>query len=450
MTLKELQAQRNEAAEALRTAAAAITEVAEDATEDTLDELQRSFDEAKETHDRVKAQVEQRELVEEAVRNAPIVPVEDDPEPEADPKSPQVRVGKESLTYERSNNDTRSFFSDLYLAYKGDDEARGRLQQHKREMIEERALSSTAGAGGELVAPLYLQEQWIALARAARPVADAVTHMPLPQNTNSIVIPKILTGTATATQQDNAAVQSTDATTGTITVPVITIAGQQDVARQLMERSVPGVDEVLFADLTADYNTKVDLQVLAGSGAGGNAKGISNVTAPNTSTYTDATPTVPELYSKIADAIQLIHTNRFLPPNLIVMHPRRWGWFLAALDTQNRPLVPPTAPVNPIGVLESVSSENLVGQLQGLPVIVDSSVTIVNGAGVNEDRIFVLRTQDQILMEDTPVKTKVFEEVLSNTLAIRLQVYNYLAFTPDRYPKSISIISGTGLITPTF
>jgi hypothetical protein len=35
--------------------------------------------------------------------------------------------------------------------------------------------------------------------------------------------------------------------------------------------------------------------------------------------------TVQGIYSAIANAIQLIHTKRFLPPEVIVMHPRPLG-----------------------------------------------------------------------------------------------------------------------------
>ena len=49
------------------------------------------------------------------------------------------------------------------------------------------------------------------------------------------------------------------------------------------------------------------------------------------------------VYSAIANAIQTVHTTRFLPPEVIVMHPRRWGWFLSLLDDQQRPLFLPVA-----------------------------------------------------------------------------------------------------------
>ena len=58
-------------------------------------------------------------------------------------------------------------------------------------------------------------------------------------------------------------------------------------------------------------------------------QGIIGTSGTQTVTYTAASPTAGSLYAKIADGIQQIHTNRFLPPDLIVMHPRRWGWLTA-------------------------------------------------------------------------------------------------------------------------
>jgi hypothetical protein len=44
------------------------------------------------------------------------------------------------------------------------------------------------------------------------------------------------------------------------------------------------------------------------------------------------------------------------------------------------------------------------------------------------------------------MRTRVLQEVLSGTLQVRLQVYNYVAFMANRRPEAISVISGTGLI----
>src|SRR3569832_61533 len=106
-----------------------------------------------------------------------------------------------------------------------------RLERNSREFeVETRALSTTDGAGGAIVTPQWMIPDYVAQARAARPEADRVRIMPLPTGTDSLNVPKLLTGTATAQQgTQNTAVQNTDATTGSVTANVVTIAGQQVV-----------------------------------------------------------------------------------------------------------------------------------------------------------------------------------------------------------------------------
>lgn len=360
----------------------------------------------------------------------------------------------ERRVYEKGNG--RSYFADLMRAHiHGDDEARGRLQNHAQDVAtatEYRDLTRVDTAGGYFVPPSWLVDQAIDIARAGRPFANLVTNQPLPGGTDSINIPKITTGTATAIQTaDNAAVQETDLVDTVVTAGVKTIAGQQDVAIQLLDQSPVAFDELIFRDLMADYATKVNVQVLSGSGAAGQVQGTLGTTGVNAVTYTDTTPTVAELYAKLADAVQQIHTGRFLPPTVIVMHPRRWGWFLAALDSSNRPLVVPNAsnPVNAVGIAGEPASQAVVGTIMGLPVVTDPSIPTNVGVGTNEDQIIVMRASDLVLWE-SGIRSRVLPDVGSGTLTVRLQVYGYVAFTAARLPKSISVISGTGLIAPTF
>jgi hypothetical protein len=66
-----------------------------------------------------------------------------------------------------------------------------------------------------------------------------------------------------------------------VSAPVRTIAGQQDFAIQLLDQSPWGWDEVVLEDLLADYNAKLDVQVISGSGAAGQVTGILNVAGIN-------------------------------------------------------------------------------------------------------------------------------------------------------------------------
>lgn len=368
-----------------------------------------------------------------------------------------VRVGYEPTTYRRGGE--FSYFRDLARSNPGSGDVDGRaverLQRHRQEMdklhadagMETRAnMTRTDGAGGEFVPPLWLVNEYLPLARAGRVAADLCRKMNLPGGTDSINIPAIATGTATAEQADGGSVQKTDATTTSKSAAVTTIAGQQVFAMQLLDQSPVNMDEIIFADLIADLAGKVSTYVLTKASIG-----ILNVSGINAVTYTDASPTVPELYPKVADGIQQIHTGRLIPPQAILMHPRRWAWHLAALDSSNRPLIVPNpqGPTNAFAGMNDVRSEGSVGTLQGLPVYVDPNVPINLGGSTNEDRIIVARFDDLYLWEGA-MRTRVLFETDADTLQVRLQVWEYLAFMGNRYPKAISVISGTGLATPSF
>jgi hypothetical protein len=43
-----------------------------------------------------------------------------------------------------------------------------------------------------------------------------------------------------------------------------------------------------------------------------------------------------------------------------------------------------------------------------------------------------------------------FRDVGSGTLTVRFRLHNYWAQINERRPKAISVISGTGLVAPTF
>ena len=448
-TLAELRAALKAAADEWDIALAAFEGADPDSDEYAAHE--KRVTDAQACHRIAKVAVERREALEEAKAALPV-----DPAPE-EPASTDIRVGREPLTYER--HAPHSIFRDMWEAKQGDHRAQERLNRHRTEMdkerrqftgpwAEQRAISTTDGAGGEFVPPLWLQEQWIPLQRAARPIANTLNMQPLPPGTDTINLPKVSTGTAVAVQTDGNAVQSTDLATTSVTGAVQTIAGQQDVSQQLVDLSVPGIDRVIFDDIARAYGTKIDVLVITGTVT--NAKGLDQLSGTNAVTFTATTPTVPLLYPKVADAVQQIHTGRFLPPQVVAMHPRRWGWILASLDSQNRPLVVPNGQAfNQAAVLENVASENLVGGLMGLPVIVDASIPTTKGAGTNEDEIFVYRADDLYLYESAP-KLRVFEEVLSNTLQVRYQIYGYYCLILGRLPVAISKITGTGNVAPTF
>jgi HK97 family phage major capsid protein len=125
---------------------------------------------------------------------------------------------------------------------------------------------------------------------------------------------------------------------------------------------------------------QVDAQVIAGTGTNGTVLGFLNTAG--ILTVPAGALTIAGACSAIANAIQQVHAARFLPPQAIFMHPRRWGWFQSLLDTTNRPLFTPVSqsPMNVAGILTAVASEQVVGNMQGVPIITDPNLPINLGS----------------------------------------------------------------------
>ncbi|MCA0332277.1 MAG: phage major capsid protein, partial [Actinobacteria bacterium] len=256
-----------------------------------------------------------------------------------------VRV-TESRTYRReqieelrSRGTGYSFLTDLYRAQiLGDPTASERLARHGEEVrveqpgMYERAVNT--GGVGAFVPPQYLAELWAEFARAGRPVADLCNRsIPLPAEGMTVAVPRVTTASTTAVQaSENASVSNTDLDETTLSVPVVTIAGYTDVSRQAIERGAL-VEAMLFADLAADYNAKLDAQIINGSGTSGQHLGLLGVSGINSITYTDASPTIPEAWPKLADAVGRVISTRFTGPTAIVMRPNAWAWFMSATDS---------------------------------------------------------------------------------------------------------------------
>jgi HK97 family phage major capsid protein len=256
------------------------------------------------------------------------------------------RVGQEQRTYraDHAAAGTPGFMRDIYLhQIKGDPVAGERLARHGHEVETDdptwQARAIGTGAVSGLVPPQYLTDLWAQLARAGRPVANLCTPMPLPADGVTINVSRITTGSAAAVQAtENTAVSSQDIDDTLLAVGVNTIAGQQIVSRQAVERGVL-VEQILWSDLTADYNAKLDIQCVNGSGASGQHLGVLNVPAITSIVFTQASPTVPLLWPKLADAARQVVGQRFTGPTAWVMNPLMWGWIGAALGTDNRPLI---------------------------------------------------------------------------------------------------------------
>jgi hypothetical protein len=246
-----------------------------------------------------------------------------------------ARVGAEERTYNRGVDRTgAAFIRDVTHQFLfGEVQASTRLARHMQEerveragQLTERAVGTGAFAG--LTVPQYLTDMYAPNAAALRPFADVCNQHALPADGMSVNISKITTATGVALQaSENSAVQETNIDDTLLTINVQTIAGQQTLSRQAIERGT-GVESVVMDDLFRRYSTTLDSTLLNQA-----TNGLTNV-ATNTA-YTDASPTGPELYPKILGAQAGVDTALmgFGSPDVVVMHSRRWAWLQSQLTT---------------------------------------------------------------------------------------------------------------------
>lgn len=352
-------------------------------------------------------------------------------------------VKSEARTY--SPQSETSFIRDAYAAqFNNDFAAQQRLARHmNEEKIERRDVTSANFAG--LIVPQFLTELAAPFARAGRVTADLARKHQLPAQGLTLSISKVTTGSATAAQTEGAAVQETNMDDTKLDLTVSTIAGQQNVSRQSIERGT-NIDSLVMADLVSSYNTVLNTAVVAElfSSAG------------QAVTYTDASPTVAELYPKLVDGIQKVQTTFFAGPNVMIMHPRRLAFILAAVDGQSRPLAVPTPSSSgqPAYAYGSGAAQygNSGYSILGLPVYTDATVATNKGSGTDQDTIYIGNSQELHLWEEgdgTPKMLR-FEQPKAAELDVTMIVYGYSAVTANRYPNAWAQINGTGLVTPTF
>jgi HK97 family phage major capsid protein len=346
------------------------------------------------------------------------------------------------------------------------------------QVYEKRIISRTDGQGGYEVPPLWLVDEYIEYLRAGRTMADLWHNFPLPTGTDSINIPRLTLGTATGTQPgDGAPVPGREITDNFVQARVMTVAGQQDAAMQILDQSPLNYDEIIFGDLTADYNMQVSAQLMLGAGfpqlnglyqtgvlgtsVGKSTSGfITQATGTTTAQWTGAA----SVYTAAAQLVSQLSRNRFLPPTGLVTNPAVWYAMNAATDTQGRPLVVPVqqgANFNQAAAADTgAQTEGLVGHILSQPWWIDPNIPLTfGGTGATQPYIGAIsnghtapfdgsggtstnanvftpliaaRWADLFFWEGD-MRTRVLQEVLSSTLAVRFQVYAYCASMPNRY-----------------
>jgi HK97 family phage major capsid protein len=368
-----------------------------------------------------------------------------------------VTVKSEPATYRNADE----FLADAYKVHfrrggdlRATEERLDRSQQEARDSFNTTEFRSTTGAFAGLVVPQYLTAQFAPTLTSGRPFLSQVSQQPLPPDGMTINIPRGQTATSVAVQSTQGdAVSNTTYAVSDVVVNVNTYAGQNVFSRQAFERGT-GIGNIVLQDLYQQYATKTNVDALGGAGTLGTHKGVFAVSTGTTAlTATSVSYTATSLTSaqavfsaKLIKAIGLINERRYMPADLIVMHPRRWAWLLGGQDSTFRPLVDIAGSgYNDVGQ-GSPAGYGVVGSFAGVKVVTDGGISTAAGVSTDQDTVLVTRASDNLFWEapGAPVGLT-FEEVLGANLQVRVVAYGFSAFTAERYPTAIATLTGVGL-----
>ena len=366
-----------------------------------------------------------------------------------------ARVGAEARTYSPGSDPKgQTFLRDVALsAISPFGQSRERVERHMREEQVERGdqLARAAGTGAfaGLVVPQYLTDLVAPAAATARPFANICSKHSLPADGTTVSISRITTATSAAAQSsENLAVSETNIDDTLLTETMFTVAGQQTLSRQAIERGT-GTEEVTLNDLFRRYHSALDAKLLNDA-----TTGLTNVA--QSVAYTDASPTAAELYPKVLNAqsnLEAVMLDQGVGDLYAVMHSRRWAWMQSQVGTSWPFIGQPGYAAQQGGANYATGyGDNVRGILpNGIKVIVDNNIATNLGGGTNEDEIYVVNSAELHLWEDAsaPVFIRA-EQPAAASLGVLLVVYGYAAYSFRRYTNGHQKIAGTGLVTPTF
>jgi hypothetical protein len=374
-----------------------------------------------------------------------------------------ARVGQEERAYHAGNDPKGgNFLRDVARQFLYSDvRAAEKLSRHMAEERVERAQYMERAAGDTLTSnwagltvPQYLTDMYAPAIAALRPFADICNKHPLPPDGMSVNISRITTATSAALQSTElTAVSATSADDTLLTENIQTVAGQQTMSRQAIDRGT-GIESIIMDDLFRRYATTLDSTLINQATTGLSA--VSTATAFTTASPSFVSTTAANsLYGKILGAASGVEAAMLAQgvPTHAIMHSRRWYWASAQVNSVWPSVQQPALPTEVGGInLGSGYNQGVRGVLpNGLAVVVDNNVATNFGTATSEDEIYVVPANECHLWEDpsAPVFIRA-EQPAAATLGVLLVMYGYFAYSFRRYANGMQKVGGTGLTTPSF
>jgi HK97 family phage major capsid protein len=346
-----------------------------------------------------------------------------------------------------------SYFRDMALQVDGKDGApvaRERLERHRRQMEdvpkrEKRELGDLeyrvnpnleAGHGQEFTIPFWMNELFATARRPGQVLQKLARTFDLPLGVSSVNLPRITQGTTASQSGAGTPIDDQDVETAAVSSPASTFTGLSDWAMQVVDMASTraALDWVVGTDLMESVDAEAETAMIVGTGKNEQFYGLINVPGINTITYTSGSPTATGMFPYLGQTAAQVGVKRRQQPKAWLMTTSRFFWIATSEDTSNRPLSIEDYPL----------SDFPRAGLSSLGVYDDNAIPTNLGENKEQDVVIACCPNDFIILLGEP-KVDVLLETLSGTLTARFAMRRYIAAILGRFPRGISVLSGTGM-----
>lgn len=189
----------------------------------------------------------------------------------------------------------------------------------------------------------------------------------------SLKVPSVTASVTVSGLAENTAITPSDPTLASVTLDPIKLAAMTLVAREAVEDSHPELREVVANSLVRDAAVELDKQLITGSGAANNIRGLRNQSSLTAGPSTGANG-ASLTYAYLADTLYAYEGANADPDRAAwFMHSRTWNSVRKLVDSQSRPLV------------QVDVQAGLRPALFGKPVYISNNLSIAETAGTSSD-----------------------------------------------------------------
>lgn len=324
-----------------------------------------------------------------------------------------------------------------------------------KEWAVRAAGESTTSAGGALVPPQFLQDQFVLSLQTAIAFPNTPGHDTIPVVSNLIYFPRESVMPTSGAYAEAAVITESDATFAQQAITIKKQAALNQFSNELLADSTPAYEAYIGRSMTRSLSLTIDLQDLEGNGTGANILGLgsySGLTAGYSvgtngdawgQSYSSTGPVLPG--TEFPRAMITAARNAGWEPNAWIMRPDVWASLQGVLDGNGRYILESSggvfgAPVvvPNVGSLPTQSTYQVPpwkGMLFGIPVYLTTQIPNTETQGGHSDC-------SHVYLGDFN-----FARTLQRQ-AIEMAIADQIYFTTDQTAVRVSARSAIVLLIP--